>query len=100
LYVEGELNLDTQKGKDTYSLMRQGALGGLSIAFLPDKFVLNKDGTRTITALTLLEISLTPVAAQPLARVTSVRSFQTDEGDETEDWASIIQALEGFVNSD
>ena len=95
LYVEGELNLNTQSGKDAYSLLKQGALTGLSIAFLPVDFVPNKDGSRTITKLTLLEISLTPVPAQPKAQVTSVRSLGPK--DAAEDWTSIIAALRDFV---
>ena len=55
--------------------MKQGALTGLAIAFIADSFTLNRDGSRTITKLTLLEISLTPVPAQPEAQVTSVRSL-------------------------
>ena len=97
LYVEGQINLDTQSGRDAYSLMKQGALTGLSIAFMPDDFIRNRDGSRTITKLNLLEISLTPVPAQPKAQVTSVRSLDVDATeDEDQDWGSIIAALQEF----
>jgi uncharacterized protein len=74
LFVEGELNLDTSKGKEAYSLLKQGALTGLSISFIVDSYTTKKDGSRNVTKLTLLEISLTPVPCQPLAQVTSVKS--------------------------
>jgi HK97 family phage prohead protease len=98
LYVEGELNLDIIAGKEAYSLLRQGALTGLSIAFIADDYVLNRDGSRTITKATLVEISLTPIPAQAMAQVTSVRSVQADEP--TEDWECILTALRGFVNTE
>lgn len=97
LYVEGELNLDTRAGSEAYSLLKQGALTGLSIAFIADDYTLNKDRSRTITKATLVEISLTPIPAQSKAQVTSVRSLETDD---TEDWGSILTALRGFVNRD
>lgn len=33
LYVEGSCNMDVQKGKECYALMKQGALTGLSIGY-------------------------------------------------------------------
>lgn len=100
LYVEGELNLDTLRGRDALTLLKQGALTGLSIAFIPDSSTPNRDGSRTITKASLFEISLTPIPAQQLAQVTSVRSINSAEDEVSDqDLGCIIAALREFARS-
>jgi len=38
LKVVGQLNLDVQQGKEAYALLKQGALDGMSIGYLPVQF--------------------------------------------------------------
>lgn len=75
LYVKGQLNLDTQRGREAHSLLQQKALKGLSIGFstIKDEF---KSGNRHLKELKLYEWSPVTFAANDLAQVTSVKSFK------------------------
>jgi HK97 family phage prohead protease len=72
LYVEGEINLLTEKGKEAYALLKQGALNGLSIGFEAVK-TNYKNGKRVITEVKLWEISLVTFPANTQAKVISVK---------------------------
>src|SRR5262249_14275436 len=76
LRVRGRINLDTQAGKETRSLLRSGAIGGLSVGFLvrPGGYEY-KDRVHGFTDLELLEVSLTPLPANPAALVTETRAL-------------------------
>jgi len=78
LWVKGELNMDTQRGREAYALLKQGALDGLSIGFSTLKDSWDGD-TRYIQEIRLWEGSLVTFPANDLARVTSVRSRQDFE---------------------
>jgi len=69
----GQLALETSLGKDTYTLMRMGAITGLSIGFLPLEWKWEGD-TRIISKGTLLEVSAVAVPANPEARVAEVKA--------------------------
>jgi len=72
-WVKGELNLDTQKGKEAYSLLKQEAIKGLSIGYktIKDKI---EEGVRIIKELKLFEGSLVTFPANPLAQVEAVKT--------------------------
>jgi len=72
LYVRGQLNLDTQKGREAYSLLKQGAIKGLSIGYDPVKKEY-KDGKRILKEIKLYEYSVVTFPAQPLATVIDVK---------------------------
>src|ERR1041385_8651826 len=59
LSVKGVLNLDVQRARETYSLMKQGAVKGLSIGYDPVRKD-HKDGVRYLKELKLYEVSLVP----------------------------------------
>jgi len=75
LYVEGQLFLDLPKGKEAYTLLKEGVIDSLSIGFKPR---VTKHGpkphTRAITALDLYEISLVTFPANDQAKVTALKS--------------------------
>lgn len=72
LAVTGQLNLDTQRGREAYSLLRQGALQGLSIGYQTVNSVM--DGkTRRLTEVKLWEFSVVTFPANELATVTGVK---------------------------
>lgn len=72
LRVNGEINLDVLKGREVYSLLKQGALKALSVGFVIEEKT--TDGpVRVITKGQLLEISLVTIPANPEAIVTSVK---------------------------
>lgn len=75
LYVEGQLNLETQVGREAYALLKQGALKGLSIGFrtLIDEF--NREtGINHIKKVRLYEVSLVTFPANESANVDLVKS--------------------------
>lgn len=73
LSVKGQLNLEVQRGKEAYSLLRQGALDGLSIGYatVKDKIV---NGVRFLKEVKLYEISLVTFPANEAAQVNSVKN--------------------------
>jgi HK97 family phage prohead protease len=76
LFVEGEL-ADTQLGRETYSLLKMGALSGLSIGFSIPKGGSTYDrstDTRDLTEIELWEVSPVTFPANVDARISSVKS--------------------------
>jgi len=105
LWVEGELDLNVQRAKETHSLLRKGAMRGLSIGYdLPR----NPDGSRDTDAveyleqpngqyirllkkINLWEVSPVTFPANIRATITSVKDF---EGCKTErDWERTLREL-------
>jgi HK97 family phage prohead protease len=74
LKVSGWLNLDTARGREAMSLVKQGALDGLSIGSNIVEADRDRTGLNTITKLDLWEISLVTFPANPLARLRTQRS--------------------------
>lgn len=81
LYVKGRLSM-TGRGAEAYDLLKLGALNGLSIGFVTKEALRNRaTGTRTIKRAELMEVSLVTFPANELARVSTVKHFQTIKGD-------------------
>jgi len=87
LIMEGQLALKTQRGAETYELMKMGALKGLSIGFDmprgpdgkvdPDAMEVNeKNRTQLLKRINLWEVSPVTFAANTRARVTGVKSLE------------------------
>lgn len=75
LKVRGRLAMDTQKGREAHSLLRMGAITGLSIGFMSKKWTYDeKSGVRTLTEIDLWEVSLVTFPANIQARVTGVKA--------------------------
>jgi len=78
LRVEGKISLGVDIGRETYTLMKQGFLSGLSVGFRIKKGGASIDeasGIRRIKRASLIEVSVVSVPAQPKARVRSVKSL-------------------------
>jgi len=86
LVMEGQLALKTQRGAETYELMKMGALKGLSIGFDmprgedgkidPDAIEINeKNKTALLKRINLWEVSPVTFAANTRARVTGVKNI-------------------------
>ncbi len=69
LMIQGSLNQDVQRGREAYSLIKNGDISGLSIGYTPDEFVYDKDGIRHLTKVTLWEGSVVTFPANPEASV-------------------------------
>ncbi len=73
LYVEGQLLLDVQKGKEAYTLMKAGAIDAMSIGFQTIKSTEDKTGIRRIMQADLREVSLVTFPALDSATITGVK---------------------------
>lgn len=76
LYLEGEINLDVEKGREAYALMKQGAISGLSIGYFVEDYE-DKKGVRYLKKLSLHEVSIVTFPMNEMATVASVKSIST-----------------------
>lgn len=75
LRIKGKLALETMRGKEAYSLLKMGALSGLSIGFVSKNWMYDREtDIRTLTEIDLWEVSLVTFPANAKARVTSVKN--------------------------
>lgn len=79
LMVEGKIALDVQKGKEAYSLLKMGAMDGMSIGYSVVKDEMdNTTGIRNIKELKLYEVSLVTFPMNTSSTVTAVKSATDD----------------------
>lgn len=74
LYVEGDINLEVQRGREVYALAKQGVLTDMSIGYSVKDFDI-KDGIRELKEIELWEISVVSEPANPKAKITAVKSI-------------------------
>ena len=100
LYVKGKLALKTQKGKETYELLKIGALDGMSIGFRADPqkqgYNENKRGVRTLKEVDLMEISLVTFPMNEEAMVQSVKGNSKT----IRDWEKILRDAGGLSRTE
>jgi HK97 family phage prohead protease len=78
LYVEATINNETQQGREAVSLVKQGALNGLSIGYHSKEASYNSSGLREITDADLWEISLVTFPANAKAQINSIKTIGLD----------------------
>lgn len=79
LYVEGTLALDVRRGKEAYTLLKTGALSGLSIGYTAKASHFDpKTGYRYLTEVDLWEVSMVTFPANPKASITQVKNQISD----------------------
>lgn len=104
LYVEGEINLEVQKGKEAYALAKQGVLSDFSIGYSIKEYDW-KDGVRELIELALWEVSMVGEPMNEKANVTSVKNNSAisllELADKDEEWDSeaAIKRVREFTNS-
>jgi len=74
LYLEGELNLQSQMGKEVHAGLKMGTMDGLSIGFLMKDYEIAESGIRHIKEADLLEVSVVTFPMNELARVDAVKN--------------------------
>ncbi len=77
LYVKGQLDLDTQQGREARSHLKKRAVNGLSIGFVTKQSQIdreNDDSIRTLLEVDLWEVSIVTFPANGNARVDDVKS--------------------------
>lgn len=98
LYVEGQLLLELQRGREAYSLLKKGVLDGLSIGCTVQKSDFSEeDGVREIKDADLVEISLVTFAANQDARVMAVKNGLREPSSH-ESQETLLQALQQAVS--
>lgn len=76
LYVEGKLLInEVARAKEVYSLLKEGAVSGLSIGYSVNDYSYDEKGIRQLKDVTLHEISLVSIPCNDEARVISVKSI-------------------------
>ena len=74
LVVRGEF-ADTDLGRTTRTLVKMGAVSGLSIGFSTKDYEYTKDGERLIKQADLFEVSLVAMPMNESARINMVKSY-------------------------
>lgn len=71
LYVEGELTMDSSKGRDVFAALKHGTLNGLSIGYRVDRdgYEIREDGIRALKEIDLVEVSVVTQPADSQARI-------------------------------
>lgn len=79
LFVRGQLNLKSNEGREAFEHLRAGDSTGLSIGYQvpPGGQTFLRTGVTRITALDLIEVSLTALPANLNARVTAVKALSS-----------------------
>lgn len=77
LFVTGQVNLDTSRGKDVHAHLRDGDVSGLSIGFFVAEGGRKEqaDGTSLLTELDLMEISVVSFPANRNARIAGTKNL-------------------------
>ena len=84
LYVEGQLLMDTQLGKETHSRLKAKAIGGLSIGYDMVKYEINeKEELMLLKEVDLWEISLVTFPANIHATVLEIKCVEALKQAET-----------------
>lgn len=74
LFVQGRINMGTEKGREAYALLKAGDLDSMSIGYAVISDEYNRDlDVRMLKELELYEISLVTEPANELARITAVK---------------------------
>ena len=80
LWIEGRLLLDLEKGREAYILLKNQAIRGLSIGYVPTQWEWeNRDNRhiRVLKEIDLWEVSLVTFPANPKALVDDVKNIKT-----------------------
>jgi HK97 family phage prohead protease len=72
LFVRGHITADVERARDVAALIRDGAIGGLSIGFRTQRATRNTNGTRTLTEIELWEVSIVTFPMLPQSQVTAI----------------------------
>lgn len=97
LYVEGQLALGTQKGREVYELMKMGAIDGLSVGYRVDQkgyHYDDKSKRRHLKEVDLMEISAVTFPMNPKARVRMVKAENVRE------WETFLREEGGLSRSE
>lgn len=110
LLVTGQLNMDVQRGREAYALLKAGDIDGLSIGYRVIKA--SEDETEKVMLLkelTLVEVSVVSQPANSLATVSAVKAAELEDlrarlaaGDRLQrrEMEELMKEFFGFTNSE
>jgi HK97 family phage prohead protease len=75
LYVEGQILLNTQQGKDAFELVKSKSVSGLSIGYQTIDYGYNRKGQRTLKEIELYEISIVTFPANKFSNITNFKNY-------------------------
>lgn len=99
LFVEGELTPGHSVAEDAYSLLKHGAVTGMSIGYYPVQYEKNQHGGHDLSEIDLLEISIVESPADNSAHVTDVKSAIL-KAESLKEIESLLRDAAGFSRSD
>ena len=79
LWVKGRILLDLQKGKEAYTLLKEGVVDALSIGFRIIKALKGDQRLRRLEEIDLIEVSLVTFGANPHARVSYIKTQESTQ---------------------
>ncbi len=80
LYVEGQILLDIQQGREAYNLIKNKSVNGLSIGYTVKDFEYDtKNNTRIIKEIELFEISIVTFPANQYSNITYCKSKSLEQ---------------------
>lgn len=94
LSIKGRLDLNVRRGAEAHSLIKSGAIRGLSIGFRTIDATRDARGVRTITKAWLGEISIVTLAANDKAKVTTIKEMNMENEDDIGGVAELKTKLE------
>jgi len=93
LYVEGRLLLNVQRAKEAHTLLKAGAISGLSIGYSPLRYTIDSgSGVRRLSQVELWEISLVTFPANEAANVTVVKHASKISDGDAAAWDQAIRS--------
>lgn len=85
LFMSGKLSLDTRAGAEAYALLKDDAIGGMSIGYSPGTGGVEYSAeARLLKQVELYEVSLVAVPMNPEARITAVKAMDCADRRELE----------------
>ena len=93
LKVEAEINNKTLLGAEAVALIRQKAVGGLSIGFTIKSSDYDRHGARVITDVELMEISVVTFPANVMANISAIKQQNFSYGS-LDELAGLVKQLE------
>lgn len=73
LHIKASLLLDIPRARETYALIRNRAINGLSIGFKANQYYYDNNGIKNITDLKLFEVSVVTFPANSKANITDIK---------------------------
>lgn len=98
LYVEGELTPGHSRAMDVYASMKHGAVNGLSIGYVPRKWIDKPEGGKDLYEIDLIEISVVESPADLAATIGDIKSL-IDQADTFKELESILRDVGGFSHT-